>query len=84
MQFCSKKALSQITGFSGSTLKKYRLTGNWTEGIHWQKVNSRCVLYNLPLILDWLSNRCEPIVHQRAIDRYLKSLPSNQPKRGKV
>lgn len=80
-QFCTKKSLCNATGLSNSTFKKYRLQGAWIEGIHWQRVNSRCVLYNLSLILDWLANRSQPEHHQKAIDFYVRSLPSNQGKR---
>ncbi|MDZ8055202.1 MAG: excisionase family protein [Aulosira sp. ZfuVER01] len=78
IQFCSKRILSQTTGLSNSTFKKYRLSGVWLEGIHWQRLNSRSVLYNLPLILDWVANHKAPAVHQKAIENYLRSLPSNQ------
>lgn len=80
-QFCNKRTLSQATGLSSSTLKHYRLSGVWTEGIHWQRLNSRCILYNLPLILDWVASRNCPGIHQRAIENYLYALPSNQRKR---
>jgi len=81
VQFCNKKRLSDLTGLSPETFKKYRLSGKWTEGIHWQRINSRCVVYNLPLILDWLANRSSPKAHQQAIAHYLTALPSNQPKK---
>lgn len=80
-QFCNKHRLSELTGLSSETFKKYRLSGKWTEGIHWQRINSRCVLYNLPLILDWLANQNSPSAHQQAIQNYLASLASNQPKK---
>jgi hypothetical protein len=79
-QFCTRRVLSQVTGLSNSTFKQYQLSGIWIEGIHWQRLNSRCVLYNLPLILDWVAHRYCPEVHQIAIENYLYSLPSNQRK----
>lgn len=83
-QFVSKHQLSKAIGLSPETFKKYRLSDAlWIEGIHWQRVNSRCVLYNLPLILDWVANRGCPASHQKAIDAYLASLPCNQSKRGR-
>jgi hypothetical protein len=80
-QFCKKHRLSKETGLSSETFKKYRLSGKWVEGIHWQRINSRCVLYNLPLILDWVANQTDPKLHQQAIQNYLASLPSNLGKR---
>jgi tRNA(His) 5'-end guanylyltransferase len=81
--FASKRTASACLNLSSSTLKKYRLEGNWIEGVHWVRLNSRCVRYNIELIKDWLHNRHDPIAHQRAIDQYQASLLSNQrqPKR---
>lgn len=82
--FVTKKQLSARIGLSAETFKRYRLKGVWREGIHWQRINSRTTLYNLPLILDWIANRGQPQVHEKAIEAYLQSLPSNQPqKRGR-
>ncbi|WP_404787978.1 excisionase family protein [Altericista sp. CCNU0014] len=78
--FVNKQALSQAIGLSPHTFKKYRLSNKWVEGIHWQRLNSKCVLYNLTLIEDWVANRLQPEAHDRAIEGYLRSLPSNQPK----
>jgi tRNA(His) 5'-end guanylyltransferase len=79
-QFVPKQqALAQLK-LSGTTLKKYRQEGSWVEGIHWVRVNSRCVRYNLELIQDWFSNRQDPNAHQRAIALYQSSVLSNQRK----
>ncbi|BAY84753.1 hypothetical protein NIES267_42490 [Calothrix parasitica NIES-267] len=77
-QFANKHLASSRLNLSCATLKKYRLDGTWIEGTHWIKVNSRCVLYNLELIQDWLHNRYDPIAHHRAIDLYHASLASNK------
>lgn len=79
--FVKPERLVQETGLSTSTFKRYRLTGTWIEGIHWQRVNSRLVVYNLALILDWIANRSNPQAHEWAVENYLRSLPSNQPKK---
>ena len=76
--FASKRTASECLNLSHSTLKKYRLEGDWIEGVHWVRINSRCVRYNIELIKDWLHNRHDPIAHQRAIDHYQASLLSNQ------
>ncbi|MEL6462083.1 MAG: hypothetical protein AAFY21_15670 [Cyanobacteria bacterium J06641_2] len=77
-QFANKHLASSRLNLSCATLKKYRLDGTWIEGTHWIKVNSRCVLYNLELIQDWLHNRYDPIAHHKAIDLYHASLASNK------
>jgi tRNA(His) 5'-end guanylyltransferase len=83
-EFVKVANLAEVTGISGVTAKRYRLSGIWIEGIHWIRVNSRLVLYNLPLIRDWFSSRYNPEAHQKSIEAYLQSLPSNQPqKRGR-
>ena len=84
MNFVKPQQLTQKIGVSLTTLKRYRLTGIWLEGIHWHRLNSRTTLYNLELIEDWINNRSNPSAHQQAIAAYLQSLPSNQPrKRGR-
>lgn len=57
---------------SSSTLRRYR-DKHWIEGVHWFKINSRTVRYNLYLIKDWLENRHDPTAHNQAITRYKKS-----------
>jgi CHAD domain-containing protein len=76
--FISKQQASECLNLSSSTLKKYRLNGEWIEGLHWVRINSRCVRYNLELIKDWLHNRTDPAAHLRAIERYQQDLLSNQ------
>ena len=78
LHFVSKRQASECLNLSSSTLKKYRLNGEWIEGLHWVKLNSRCVRYNLELIQDWLHNRNDPSAHLRAIETYQKNLLSNQ------
>ena len=79
-QFVSKQDAIQSLKLSGTTLRRYRVQGLLIEGIHWVRVNSRCIRYNLELIKDWLHNRHDPAAHQRAIEIYQASLLSNQRK----
>ena len=76
--FASKQEASQYLKLSGTTLKRYRLQGLLIEGIHWFRINSRCIRYNLDLIQDWLHNRHDPVAHQRVIEAYQANLLSNQ------
>jgi tRNA(His) 5'-end guanylyltransferase len=80
VQFVSKQEATQSLKLSGTTLRRYRVQGLLIEGIHWVRVNSRCIRYNLELIKDWLHNRHDPAAHQRAIEIYQASLLSNQRK----
>ena len=77
-QFVTKKRLSEAVKLSPSSFKKYRFSGIWKEGVHWKRINSRLVLYNLPLILDWIANIDDKQAHLRAVDNYQASLLSNQ------
>ena len=76
--FVNKRQISECLNLSGATLKKYRLQGDWIEGIHWVRINSRCIRYNLELIKDWLSNRNDLTAHQRAIAAYEATLLSHR------
>lgn len=78
-QFLGKREAERLTGLSHETLKKYRLNGILTEGIHWIRINPRVVRYNAMLLLDFLQNRNDRNAHQRAIGNYQASLLSNQP-----
>jgi hypothetical protein len=79
VQFCTRIDATRITGLSHHQLKKLRLSGRLIEGIHWQYLNRRAVLYNAVLITDWIANRHAPEHHEIAIQKYLRSLPSSQP-----
>lgn len=78
-QFVSKEEVARHLSVSATTLKRYRLSGQWVEGIHWVRLSRRCIRYNLDLIRDWSQNRDNWAVHQRAIAVYQASLLSNQP-----
>jgi len=80
VQFVSKQEATQSLKLSGTTLRRYRVQGLLIEGVHWVRVNSRCIRYNLELIKDWLHNRHDPAAHQRAIEIYQAGLLSNQRK----
>lgn len=84
VQFVKKRDLAKVTGLSGDTLKKYRLSGLLIEDIHWIRVNSKLVLYNLPLMIDWIQNRSCPDAHRRAIEAYQNTLLSNQKTKRKL
>lgn len=74
-----KYEAAALLGISVHTLKSYRKL-YWQSGIQYQYINSRTIRYHRWLILDWIANRFAPECHQRAIELYLASLPSNQSK----
>ncbi|MGL5835833.1 MAG: hypothetical protein ACRC1Z_21770 [Waterburya sp.] len=76
----NSKKTSKFFDLSIQTLKIYRKR-YWSLGIHYQYLNSRTIRYNLRLIQDWLANFDDPQSHQRGIEVYLASLPSNQTKK---
>jgi hypothetical protein len=61
------------------TFQDWRNKGKLLEGVHWVRVGRTSILYNLPLLEDYIANLGDPAAHQRAIDNYLASLPSNAP-----
>jgi hypothetical protein len=78
-----KHEAAAILGVSTETLKRYRLQKDSTllKGIHYFVWNSRVVRYNPVLLADWGMNRDAPQAHQKAIEAFLASLPSNQAKK---
>jgi hypothetical protein len=77
MTFCTQAKLVETTGLSPRAIKKYRLS-SWEIGIHFQRMGHNTILYNLPLILDWIANRHQPELHAIAVRNYLKELPSSR------
>ena len=67
------KTLDRWRGEASSTL---------IEGVHWQHDGGE-VVYHAELLQDWYRNRGNPVAHQRTIDHFLATLPSNQSKRGR-
>ena len=82
VRLVNKHEAAAILGISTETLKRYRLQANspLIKGVHYFVWNSRVVRYNPVLIADWGMNRDNPCAHQKAIEAFLASLPSNQPK----
>lgn len=78
--FANKRVVHQQLGLSSDMLKDYRRRGLLIEGIHWTRINSRVILYNLTLVSDWLQNQNDLVAHQCSIDLYLSSLACNQRK----
>lgn len=74
----SPRELVETVSLSKSTLYRLRQT-EWQAGVHFHKLSHNKILYNLPLILDWVANRGSPVLHERAIRLYLADLPSSQP-----
>lgn len=73
-EFVSAAELTKAIDLSRSTLKRRRLEGHWVEGIHWTRLNKTCIRYNLPLIRDWMLNAHQPLVHQKVVEKYLRSV----------
>lgn len=80
--FVGKREAEQLTGLSHETLKKLRLNGKLMEGADWVRQSSRSVLYNAPLLLDFLA---EPSRSSRTSkgDRKLLSFTSIKPAKSK-
>jgi hypothetical protein len=82
----NKHIAAKILGLSIHTLKKLRSEkarpeDRLLEGIHFVRYGKYCVRYNAELLRDYAATRSDPKTHRRAIETYLASLPSNQPKR---
>lgn len=77
----SKRDAARLLGCSVSGIDRLCKSGDLVEGIHWYKKKggkSAPVLLYLPLLKDWAANRYDPQAHQKAINDYVRSLPSNK------
>jgi hypothetical protein len=83
--FVDKHAISRVLGIRPGTLKIWRLgrssprvAPRLNEGAHWVRMGERSILYNLPLLTDFVATRHNPEAHKIAISAYLASLPSSK------
>ncbi len=77
--FSPSRDTTTATGLSFDKLKQLRQDGILPERIYWVRVpESPTVLWNVPLVIDWLVNGPDSPVHQKAVENFLTSLPSSQ------
>ena len=75
-----KHEACELLGISPRTLTRYKKQYGWLENIHFFKYNPTTVRYNLTLLQDWLTFRDQPHIHQKACDKYVRSLASSKSK----
>lgn len=80
MNLLTAKPLAMTIGVSIVTIARWRKAGQLEEGIHYFQTSPTTILYNLELIYDWIANKHQPELHERAIENFLAALPSSQPK----
>jgi hypothetical protein len=74
---CSTKEMCLVAGVSTDTLKGWRVRESLRQGVHYHTLpGTTKIIWIRDLVRDWLVNGDSP-AHQRAIERYLKSLPSH-------
>lgn len=65
-------------GVSADTLKDWRVRGLLRRGIHWYTLpGSDRIIWVKDLVRDYLVNGGDSPAHQKAIEKYLASLPSS-------
>ena len=79
-KWLDKNEAAKLLSISTWTLQVYRKKF-WTQGIHFQCLNSRTIRYHEGLLRDWLANFSDPQAYQKGIEVYLASLLSNQQKK---
>jgi hypothetical protein len=81
-EWIDKHSAAKIVCKHWKTLDRWRVSPGSTliNDIHWQNDGDE-IVYHAELLKDWYRHRSDPIAHQRAIDYFLASLPSNQPKK---
>lgn len=75
--FCTKRELAVLLGFSPHTLKSIRKKF-WSEGVHFVAPTARTVRYHRRLCIHWLATRNSPEIHQKAIEDYLRELEQDK------
>jgi hypothetical protein len=73
-----KDLRASVVRYSKYKVQALRAKGLWVEGLHWRyDIVGGDILFNLRLIQDWIATGGGQ-AHQKAIESYLASLPSNQ------
>jgi hypothetical protein len=80
MKLLPAQKMAFTIGMSPSTIARWRKAGLLELGIHYFQINPTNILYHVELIQDWIANKHQPELHERAIENFLASLPSSQPK----
>jgi len=52
------KKLSELTGYGLSRIKRLRLTGEWTKGVHYFQESSRIFTFDIEAIIIWQKGLC--------------------------
>lgn len=73
-----RRDLALVVPYKKTKIDALVRSGQWIEGLHYVVDDAGDRLYNLTLIADWVATLGDPTAHQRAIESYLLSLPSNQ------
>ncbi|ESA38105.1 hypothetical protein N836_34065 [Leptolyngbya sp. Heron Island J] len=73
-----KELAAKVLGVSVRQVERYHK--EWILNVHYS-YQGRKPTYNLALLRDWKANKENPTAHQRAIQIWQRSLPSNQKKR---
>jgi hypothetical protein len=73
VQFVPRKVVTEHTQLSLSTLLRLRKK-EWEKGVHFTKVSSCTVRYNLPMILNWMALRHDPEAHARVVAEFKANL----------
>jgi hypothetical protein len=69
--------VKEVFGISEETFRKWRRQGRLVEGAdYFQHGDTGSVLYNKPMILDFLANFGNPSEHLKAVEAFRASLPS--------
>ncbi|MDX2270359.1 MAG: hypothetical protein NW237_00185 [Cyanobacteriota bacterium] len=79
--FVEPLIIQERLGLSIRTLQILRREGSLIQGIHFSEINTRLIVYNLPLMIDWVANRHDPDAHIKAIENFQASLLSNRSRR---
>jgi hypothetical protein len=75
------KELCEQVQRSPRWFRKWKALGKFVEGVHYSKTSQTAsILWRLDLVLDRIGNWNDDLSHQRAIDNFVTSLPSNQKK----
>ena len=76
--FAQITVAAHLCGVSADTIEEWIKIGKLVERVHFIRTSDRMRLFNVELLRDRIANWDDNVAHQKGIQVYIASLPSNQ------
>jgi hypothetical protein len=82
-EYVDGATMAAMLGVSTDQLKNWRLgregrPATLKEGVHWVRLGPKATRYNVAMMRDYMATRHAPKLHAKAIEAFLRALPSSK------